>query len=149
MKHILNKSIDWQPKTQPLLTLTGLATKKKIILRNDNNEPLGIVSDSYRLFTNRELEKLCKGVEKIGPNKIEGYQEFRNGKLMLGFLSNHSKNYKINGCSLKEYIVIGNSFDGTSSITLGTSHELCRCENQFSSIESLHRMSLLYYLSNI
>ena len=114
MKHILNKSIDWQPKTQPLLTLTGLATKKKIILRNDNNEPLGIVSDSYRLFTKRELEKLCNGVEKIRPCKIEGDQEYRNGKFMLG-----------------------------------TAHDLCRCENQFSSIESLHRMSLLYYLSNI
>ncbi len=114
MKYPLNNSIDWQPKTQPLLTLTGLATKKKIILRNDNNEPLAIISDSYRLFTKRELEKLCNGVEKIRPYKIEGDQEYRNGKFMLG-----------------------------------TAQDLCRWENKFSSIESLHRMSPLYYLSNI
>jgi hypothetical protein len=141
MKNTLNKTIEWEPKTQPLLTLTGLPTNKKIILRNDNNKPLGIVSESYRLFTNRELEKLCKGIEKIGPYKIEGFQEFRNGKVMLGFLRNHSKNYLVNGCSLKEYIVISNSFDATRSLSLGTSQELCRCENQFSIIESFHRMS--------
>ena len=84
-KQKLRRSLDWDIKTQPLFTITNQCTSTKAIMRNDDNRILGIVSEKYKAFTNREHLKLCRSIEKMGPFKIEGFTELQKGKTILAW----------------------------------------------------------------
>ncbi len=139
MKSTLKKELTWDVKSQPLKTIMGIESNRKMNLRNDNNEPLAVVSKNYKVFTNSQLIKLCKGIERLGRFHLEGFEEFRGGKLVLAFIRNNQPGLKLAGLELKEHLVIGNSFDGTRQMFIGSSHVLCRCENQFSSIVPMRK----------
>ena len=130
----LKTSLAWDIKVQPLFTITNQSTSAKAIMRNDDNRILGIVSEKYKAFTNREHLKLCRSVEKIGPFKIEGFTELQKGKTVLAFLRNNQPDLKLAGLDVKEYLVIGNSHDGSRKMFVGSSQTLVRCENQFYAI---------------
>lgn len=143
----LMSSLEWDVKSQPLFTITESYTERRAIMRNDNNRLLGIVSENYKAFTNRELQKLCKAIEKIGKFKTEGFTELKNGKIVMAFIRNHSTGLKIAGLDLDEYLVIGNSHDSSRQLFIGTSQTLIRCENQFYSNVPLMRVKHVHGLS--
>jgi len=143
MKSTLKKELNWDVKSQPLLTLTGMSTNLKMNFRTDTNKPLAVVTKKYKAFTNTQMVKLCKGIERIGKFQTEGYEEFRGGKLVMAFIRNNQPGLQLSGLDLKEYLVIGNSFDGSRQMSIGTSHVLCRCENQFSSIIPMRKIKHL------
>ena len=69
----LQSNLEWDVKVQPLFTINDNYTNRKAIMRNDDNRILGVVGEKYKAFTNRELQKLCKAIEKIGKFKTEGF----------------------------------------------------------------------------
>lgn len=140
MRSTLKKELTWDVKSQPLVSLMGLETNRKVNIRNDNNEQLAVVSKNYQNFTNRQLLKLCKGIERLGKFHLEGFEEFRGGKIVMAFIRNNQPGLKLAGLELKEHLVIGNSFDASHQMFIGSSHVLCRCENQFSSIVPMRKI---------
>jgi len=130
----LKPKLDWDVKEQPVFTINDNETGRKAIMRNDNNAILGVSSLLYKPFFNRQLQKLCNSIEKIGKFKTEGFAELKGGKLILAFIRNHSSGLTLSGLDLKEYLVIGNSHDRTRQLFIGSSQQIVRCENQFSSI---------------
>ncbi len=143
----LQSNLEWDVKVQPLFTINDNYTNRKAIMRNDDNRILGVVGEKYKAFTNRELQKLCKAIEKIGKFKTEGFSELKNGKIVMAFIRNHSTGLKIAGLDLDEYLVIGNSHDGSRQLFIGTSQTLIRCENQFYSNVPLMRAKHVHGLS--
>jgi hypothetical protein len=139
MKTTLLPSLKWDIKVQPLRTITGISTPRKAIMRNDNNGMLGYLSDKYVPFTNSQLIKLCGLIEKTGNFRTEGYSTFRDGKVVMAFLRNNSRNLGMNGYKVREYLVIGNSHDGSKNLFVGSSQHLVRCENQFTSANPVFR----------
>jgi len=139
MKKQPKKELGWEIKVKPLKTITGIETNTRAIMRNDNNTVLGYVSDRYKPLPNRELIKLCHTIEKSGHFRLEGYEEFKGGKLVMAFIRNLTPGLKLNGLDLAEYFVVGNSHDGTKRLFIGTTQNLIRCENQFSSITPLFK----------
>ena len=133
MKKSLNNSLDWDIKSQPVSTITGLPTNHRAIMRTDNNQILGIVGSKYKPFANRQLIKLCKTIERVGNFKTEGFSEFKGGKLVMAFIRNQNPALKLSGLDLNEYLVIGNSHDESRQLFIGTAQHLIRCENQFFS----------------
>jgi hypothetical protein len=114
----------------------GLKFEKapRVIIRNDNNTILSTVSADYAPFTNAQLMQLCNLAAENGPFETAGYSEFRNGKIVMGFLKNISRQSQILGYACDEYLVIGNSHDRSKKLFIGYTQQLVRCENQFSSI---------------
>ncbi len=133
MKTTLLPSLNWDIKIQPLRTMTGITTPRKVLMRNDNDHMLGFLSRRYVPLSNSRFMKLCRLIEKTGNFRIEGYSTFRKGKVVMGFLRNHDHGLNINGFGLNEYLVLGNTHDGSRSIFVGSSQSLVRCENQFTS----------------
>lgn len=140
MKSTLKKELTWDVKSQPLVSLMGLETNQKVNLRSDNNEQLAVVSKKYKNFTNSQLLKLCKGIERLGKFQLEGFEEFRGGKSVIAFIRNTQPGLQIANLEIKEHLVIGNTFDASRQMFIGSSHVLCRCENQFSSIIPMRKI---------
>ena len=132
-------SLTWDIKMQPLKTITGLETGTRAIMRNDTNAVLSYVSKVYQPLPNRELIKLCRAIERTGNYRIEGYEEYQGGRLVMAFIRNLSPGLKMNGLALAEYFVIGNSHDKTRKLFIGTTQNLIRCENQFSSVAPMYK----------
>jgi hypothetical protein len=64
---------------------------------------------------------------------IAGYSDFKGGRKVLGYLK-ADKMQKLLGWEMENYMVIGNSHDGTTGFFIGTSEIMIRCMNQFSRI---------------
>ena len=133
MKTKLLPSLDWDIKVQPLKTITGISANRKAIMRTDNGSVLGVMSNRYKPLSNSRLIKLCTLIERTGNFRIEGYSTFRNGKVVMAFMRNYDPKLNINGYNLSEYLLLGNSHDGSKRIFIGSSQNLVRCENQFTS----------------
>lgn len=134
MKKELQKTLNWDLKIEPVLSANNsFDTRKKALIRNDNNNLLGIVGDNYEPVFNSQLIRLTDALTKSGEFELKGFDEINNGKIILAFLKNNNPDLKMNGCKIDEYMFIGNSFDGTKRFHIGTSSNLIRCANQFSS----------------
>ena len=133
MKTNLKPIINWEIRTEPVLTPTNSDTKRKAIVRSDNNELLGIVGKDYSPVYNTQFMELTEALISTGEFIHKGYNEFNGGKTVLAFLENQNKDLKLNNCSVKEYLIIGNTHDGTQPFYIGTAANLIRCANQYFS----------------
>lgn len=105
------------------------------LIRSDNQKVLEIHKDSYNPFYNVEFKALLDDLQKISGFENLTYSEFKEGKIVLGYLQNNSTNEcKVNGFDVNKYLVLGNSHDGSKGIFLGTSEVMIRCTNAFGQI---------------
>ncbi len=63
--------------------------------------------------------------------KIAGYDTYQHGRKVLAFLQNPEEN-EVAGYKLKDYLLIGNSHDYSSSFWIGNTSVMLRCANQFT-----------------
>ena len=102
-------------------------------VRNDNKEKLSIMSKSYTPFFNYEFMRMTNDIAKLTNYELEGYQEWKGGKIVLAYLKNPNMS-QLQGHDIKEYIVLGNSHDGSTSLFIGYAAQMIRCMNAFGSI---------------
>jgi len=128
----LEKTFNWEVIESPVVINGREQSKKKALMRSDTGDILSIKSNRYRVFSNEKFEKLIDRLVNLSGFEFMGFEEFQNGKRILGFLRNTRPNLKLCGQAVKDYLVIGNSHDGSSKIFIGTSNFIFRCENQFT-----------------
>ena len=112
-----------------------LITGYKALVRDDNDSELAIHKNSYKELSNGDFTKRVSGIQEVSGFSLEGYQELRGGNILLAFLKNDVEEFKIDGNKIQDYLVIGNSHDGSSGFFLGTSTHFLRCENEFSRLK--------------
>ena len=125
------KTLNWDVCTEAVITSTQ-ATNKMAIKRTDNNKILAVVGEKYHPVSNAKLHRF---VNRLCEHEFsfEGYSVFKEGKVILAFLKNRRPGLHLNDFPIDEYLVIGNSHDGTKKFYIGTSSRLIRCMNQFTS----------------
>ena len=128
----LEKTFNWEVIESPVVINGQVQPNKKALMRSDTGAILSIKSNRYRVFSNQKFEQLIDRLVNLSGFEFHGYEEFQNGKRILAFLKNTRPNMKICGQDVKDYLVIGNSHDGSSKIFIGTSNFIIRCENQFT-----------------
>ena len=133
MKKDLLKKLEWDIRMEPVLMNGGIDTGRKAIIRNDNSKLLSVVGKKYEPVTNHQIMQFTEALTKSGEFELKGFDELNDGKVILAFLKNTNPHLKINGCANEEYMFVGNSFDGTKRLHIGTASNLIRCQNQFSS----------------
>ena len=107
----------------------------KAIINDQTGEVLSIPKQSYTPLLNSQLEEAAHMMAKASNGTVEGFETFKGGRKVLAFIKAENNTGTINGNEINDYIVIGNSHDGSSSIFIGTSTTLLRCANQFSQIQ--------------
>lgn len=131
MNDLVNK-LDWEVQEMSLSTETGIEVPYKVLMRSDNQEVLSVKTGVYTVFTNAKFQALIDKIVDFGGFSFEGYQEFNGGKKILAFLKNTNSNYRLCGYKVNEYLIVGNSNDGSSKLFIGTSNFMHRCKNQFT-----------------
>lgn len=139
MKTDLKQKIDWDIRTETVTINGYFPTDKTAIVRNDNGRVLGIVGKDYCPVSNSRLMHFSDALTKTGEFELKGFDEINNGKTILAYLQNKNPNLSISGCAMREYLIIGNSHDGTKPFYIGTGSSLIRCENQFYSTLKVFR----------
>lgn len=140
MRIELNSTIPWDIFTDKVYRTqpngeTKLIKGYKALVRDDNDKELALHKDSYKEMSNAEFLKRVDGIKEVSGFNLKGFQDLRGGNILLGFLENNIEKFEIGGHQIKDYLVVGNSHDGSSGFFLGTSTRFLRCENEFASLK--------------
>ena len=132
MKNKLKKDLSWEIEVLPVQIKGQTTILNKALVRSDDQKLIGIRSRYYKPVFNRDLEAIKEKILRTGGFRFKGYEEFKRGKRILAFFENKKK-YTLCGERVADYLIIGNSNDGSSKLLIGTSNYMYRCENMFSS----------------
>ena len=142
----LQQKLDWeiQQRNISLRSLLGsydiemvnqkLVPDYKAIVHNKTKEVLSIQKRTYKPLSNKNFMDSAEVLAKAANGSVVGYESFKQGRSVLAFIKSDNPFSKINGDTINDYIVFGNSHDGSSSVFMGTSTKIITCENQFSEL---------------
>lgn len=138
----LQPKLNWEVEALPIYSAkqTGDSferieiPKYRALFRNDNRNILSVCKDSYTPLKNEFFSDRVAKMTEISGFKFEGYSEFNGGRVVMANLKNDTKKFYVGPHEIKDYMVLGNSHDGTRSFFIGTTTCLLRCTNQFSKI---------------
>ena len=113
----------------------AIISDRKAIVNSSTGDVLNTPKLGYTPLQNSQLEDAALMMAEASGGTVEGFETFQGGKKVLAFVKAEGHTGEINGNEINDYIVIGNSHDGSSSIFIGTSTTLLRCSNQFAEIQ--------------
>lgn len=133
----VNDSLDWNVSARPLAFLGDdgayhQVTEKKVMIREDNNQPLGIVSNNYEPVQNAALKSLILPLVEEGVLSIQNQGYLNNGSKVFIQLQVEQE-YQVIGEEYKGYLTLLNSHNGSTSVAIGPSMYRVICGNTFSS----------------
>ena len=129
--NMIDRNLNWDVQEKAIHCDNIIVSNKKALVRTDNQKVLAVLSNAYKLFSNNDLKDLCREFERNTHYRLNRFVELGGGKKVLAFLENIDLQ-SINGTPVKEFLVIGNSFDGSSALFIGYNSHMIRCENQFT-----------------
>lgn len=103
--------------------------------RDDDGSTLYITRKTYTETKNSTFMEYTHKLSEASGFAIEGYSEFDGGKKVLGYLrSTEDFVHKYLGLKSENYLVFGNSHDGSTPLFVGSVNFLLRCSNQYGRI---------------
>lgn len=125
----------WEPTSQPLYLANGSEVKShKAIVNGKTGESIFVMGKRYSILSNTDLTSQANLLAEVAQTEVEGFETYDGGRKVLAILKNPHEGIEIAGHEMKSKIILGNSFDGSKPIFLGTSDEYIRCKNQFGRI---------------
>lgn len=128
------QKFDWNVNQTPVFVNGESVPAFKAIVRDDDGSVLNICNVKYRVFDNVELAGLANTVSDITGFGDVTFQAIKGGKITLAYLKNPDPEMKIGDFKIRDYMVLGNSFNGQTGLFLGTSQVVIRCSNAFGRI---------------
>ena len=129
--NMIDRNLNWDVQEKVIHYDNNIVPNRKALVRTDNQKLLAVLSNAYELFSNNDLKNLCKDIERYTEYRLNRFVELSGGKKVLAFLENIDLQ-SINRTPVQEFLVIGNSFDGSSALFVGYNSHMIRCENQFT-----------------
>lgn len=129
-------SINWEIESKQIAVLgeDEAIPGYHALKRNDTGATISVFKKSYVFYPNADFVATAQKLSDVTGYPIEGFQEINGGKRVLAYLKNTNKDFKLVGQDLDDYLVLGNSHDGSTSLFLGNSSTIIRCMNQFGAI---------------
>lgn len=122
--------LNWNVRSEEVITQSGIIIPDRIALvREDNNNVLGVHTKTYVPYQNEELLELLFKISKQTGLEIHTGGSFKGGKRVWFQLK--SNDMKIGTETIKGYISGFNSFDGSTSLAFGNSSLTVSCQNSF------------------
>lgn len=126
----INK-ISWEVEERPIFANGLKITGYKGLFRGDSDTLLSIQKTSYTPTQNSRFIEVAEKLNEITGFPIKNYYDLDGGKKTLAFLE-CTEPIQICGHEFKDYLMLGNSFDGSTGFFIGNSSMMVRCENRFS-----------------
>ena len=108
---------------------------KVAVVRSDNSETLGIVSDGYNILQNKSLYEKIQPMVEEGLLTVENIGDLRGGRDVY-IQAQLVKEYRVVGESYRGFISLTNNHGGKASAGLGCSCVRIVCENTFAQVNS-------------
>lgn len=144
LQRVGNVSLPWEVVEQPIYTNTSIVQGYKALIRSDNGEILNICKESYTPTKNEQFLEVVSKFEQITGFPVQMVSDISGGKKILAFLK-CTDVLSIEGYRFEDYLMIGNSHDGSTGFFVGNSNIMVRCENRFS---QKYRQFQVYHTKN-
>lgn len=139
----LNPSINWDITENPIFDTNNQEIRSfKAINRNDNGTLLNVCKKTYTPSTNTYFTDKVNEIAEFTGFKLNGYEERKNGKQVIAYLENPEV-IQIAQEEHANFIVLGNSHDGSTSFFSGSGNIMFRCSNGLT-IATANAMKVLH-----
>ncbi len=141
----LDKTLNWEVEETEIYSPNGEIIPGYQALRNSRTgEVLNVCGITYTPISNARLVEIAHNFCENTPFELEGFATYRGGKKVLAYLKNENPP-AFAGHKAQDFLVIGNSHDGSTAFFTGLTNFVYRCENMFSQrnmqTRILHRMN--------
>ena len=109
----------------------------KVLSRSDNHKVLSVMKNSYHPLLNEDFMESSERMQKVSGFEFSGYSEISGGQIVISNLKNNLEDVLIGGHQIKDYLVLGSSFDGRYPFFIGTTTVVTWCKNQFSKLSKV------------
>tara|TARA_R110000824_G_scaffold96892_6_gene231690 strand:- start:11595 stop:12737 length:1143 start_codon:yes stop_codon:yes gene_type:complete len=144
----------FNPQTSELYSVNS--DERKMLIRSDDNMPLGIVGRNYQPVQNKQLAELCYEIASagIGDNKVkvETAGSMGGGRRVWFLLRSDSIDLGPNGCDkVFPYLMMTNGHDGSLALHFipTTCRVVCRNTHRIAMADGSEFRSFLKHTSNI
>jgi len=130
-ENLIRSSLNWKVRTEGVKSVDSgiIIPKSMVIIREDNDTPLGIHGTGYHPYQNEELmELLYKISHQTGLDYHSG-GFFGNGERVWVQLK--GDDLRIGNDKVEGYLSGFNSFDGSTSLAFGNTNFTVSCSNSF------------------
>jgi Domain of unknown function (DUF932) len=135
------EKLSWEVVERPLFSNNTQLNGYKALYRSDNQELLQVAKSTYTPTTNERFLEVVERLSEITGFPIELFDEVAGGKKVIAFLK-CTDPVTVNGYKFKDWLMVGNSHDGSTGFFIGNSNMMIRCENrftqQFQNLKVLH-----------
>ena len=107
------ETLEWDIIEKPVFANNKQIIGYKGIFRNDNGKLLNIAKSSYTPTHNEKFIEITEKLHEITGFPIQNYYTVDDGKKVLSFLE-CTEAIQVCGHEFKDYLMIGNSFDGST-----------------------------------
>jgi phage/plasmid-like protein (TIGR03299 family) len=150
---IVAAGLDWEVKTQPLyLGDSTLVPSNKAVVREDNNEVLGVVGKNYTPLQNRKAFEFFDPFIESNGASFETAGSLKGGKKIWALAKINQDPMEIMKNDIVEkYVLLSNGHDGTVSLRVGFTPIRVVCQNTLSMAigNSASQLIRLKHTSNI
>lgn len=128
--------LDWDVELRSIfVSLPGDKRKmikdRKASVRSDNQAVMGIVSDKYVPFQNRDAFAFTDAIAESGRGAYEVVATMRNSKVVILTMEMPNAEFTVGANDLhKPYLIFRTTHDGSGAITAGIATTRIQCTNQ-------------------
>lgn len=127
----MSMNLNWEVVEKPLYSNFKEISGYKALYRSDTEEILHVCKSTYTPTLNSQFLEVVERFSDITGFPIMMIDEVAGGKKILAFLK-CSDSIKIHGHEFKDFLMVGNSHDGSTGFFIGNSNIMVRCENRFT-----------------
>jgi hypothetical protein len=137
-------SLSWEVLESPIYSNSQKLDGYKALVRSDNGEVLHVCKETYTPTRNEQFMEVVDKFSEITGFPIRMVSDIAGGKKILAFLE-CTDTLSVGGYKFEDYLMVGNSHDGSTGFFVGNSNIMVRCENRFS---QKYRQFQVYHTKN-
>lgn len=139
--------LDWAVSKVPLFTANGTQVSYFGIERSSDNEILGVCTDRYQLFQNKEAFDWCRPLVESGEWNVETAGSLKRGQVCWILLSQGTVSI-LPEDKLNQYLLLTFAHDGKTAVRLGLTSVRVVCNNTLTQALDLDGRFLQKFLHN-
>jgi phage/plasmid-like protein (TIGR03299 family) len=128
--------LNWKVEKRPLFFQAtesiDVPTDYFGVIRTDNNDCFGAMTNQYEPFQNSELAELVLNISDVIDKPVTHGKVFKGGRRVA--MQIELEPIKVGFDTIKRYATAINSHDGSTSLRWGTTGYTVSCDNQFSAL---------------
>ena len=139
--------LDWDVSLRPIITDDAeniSVDTHKIVVREDIRQPLGVVSNNYKVLQNKEAFSFFEPFIENDMASLETAGSLFNGKKVFILAKLNSDNMVVDkNDEIEKYILLSNSHDGSQALRVGFTPIRVVCNNTLSLAENTNASQLI------